>query len=124
MSKEVHLHIALCLYIKETYPNIIFTSESSGIRVPMGQARQLKKMRSCASLPDIWIMEPKKSYYGCFLEVKKEGTTIYKKNGDIRADQHLQAQENILHTLNQKGYFAQFVIGYDQAKAVIDYYLG
>ena len=123
MSKEVHLHIAICLYIKEKYPDVIFTSESSGIRVPMNQARQLKKMRSCSALPDIWIAEPRKSYRGLFLEVKKQGTIIYKKDGTIRSDQHLQAQEEVLHRLQQKGYLAIFVVGYDNAIAILDHYL-
>jgi hypothetical protein len=123
MSKEVHLHIAICLYIKEHYPDVIFTSESSGIRVPISQARQLKKMRSCSALPDIWIAEPRKSYRGLFLEVKKKDTIIYKKDGSIRSDPHLIAQENILHNLQQKGYLALFVVGYDNAIAILNYYL-
>ena len=32
-------------------------------------------------------------------------------------------KEEILHQLKQKGYFAEFIVGFDQAKAVIDYYL-
>ena len=93
------------------------------MRVPMSQARQLKKMRSCSALPDIWIAEPRKSYKGLFLEVKKKDTIIYKKDGTIRADKHLQAQENILHILQQKGYLALFVVGYDNAIAILKYYL-
>ena len=120
---EKRLHIAICNYIKETYPNVLFTSESSGIRVPMSQARELKKMRSCAGLPDLMILEPRKSYYGLFLEIKKLGTDVFKKNGDIRSDAHLKEQEEILFQLQQKGYFAQFVIGYEEAKSIIDFYL-
>ena len=124
MAKENDLHLAICKYIKLQYPSVIFTSESSGIRLRIGQATLLKRMRSCAGLPDIWILEPRKSYHACLLELKKEGTTIYKKDGDMRKDKHLQEQENILHRLKQKGYFAEFVVGFEQAKAVIDYYLG
>ena len=81
-------------------------------------------MRSCSGLPDIMIFEPRKSYYGLFLEVKKEGAVVFKKDGDIRSDKHLKEQEEILFQLQQKGYFAQFVIGFDEAKSIIDYYLG
>jgi|TARA_R110002020_G_scaffold474816_1_gene707601 hypothetical protein len=122
--KETNLHIRICHYIKHQYPNVLFTSESSGLRVSIQQAKLLKKLRSCAGLPDLWILEPRKNYYGMFLELKKEGTTIYKKNGDIRADKHLQEQEEILHQLQQKGYFANFSVGYDETKSIIDYYLG
>ena len=89
----------------------------------MNQARELKKMRSCSGLPDIMILEPRRSYYGLFLEIKKAGTTIFKKNGDIRSDAHLKEQEEILHQLKQKGYFAEFVVGYEEAKSIIDFYL-
>jgi hypothetical protein len=122
-SEEETLHIAICNYIKIQHPRVLFTSESSGIRVSIYQAKKLKSMRSCAGLPDIMIFEPRKNYYGMFLEVKREGTIIYKKDGDMRADEHLKEQEEILHRLKQRGYFAEFVVGFEQAKAIIDYYL-
>jgi len=122
-SEEETLHIAICNYIKIQHPRVLFTSESSGIRVSIYQAKKLKSMRSCAGLPDIMIFEPRKNYYGMFLEVKREGTIIYKKDGDMRADDHLKEQEEILHRLKQRGYFAEFVVGFEQAKAMIDYYL-
>lgn len=122
-SEEETLHIAICNYIKIQHPRVLFTSESSGIRVSIYQAKKLKSMRSCAGLPDIMIFEPRKNYYGMFLEIKREGTIIYKKDGDIRADEHLKEQEEILHRLKQRGYFAEFVVGFEQAKAIIDYYL-
>tara|TARA_Y100000389_G_scaffold65107_1_gene61145 strand:+ start:2800 stop:3174 length:375 start_codon:yes stop_codon:yes gene_type:complete len=123
MATEEQTHIAICKYIKLQYPNIIFSSESSGLRVTISQAKRLKAMRSCSGLPDIMIFEPRRSYYGLFLEVKKEGSVVFKKDGDIRSDKHLKEQEEILFQLQQKGYFAQFVIGFDEAKSIIDYYL-
>ena len=84
----------------------------------------LKKTRSCSGLPDIWILEPRKGYHGLLLEIKREGTKIYKKDGDIRKDAHLKEQEEILHQLKQKGYMAEFVVGFDNAKAILDFYLG
>ena len=124
MATEEQTHIAICKYIKLQYPNILFSSESSGLRVTISQAKRLKAMRSCSGLPDIMIFEPRRSYYGLFLEVKKEGSVVFKKDGDIRSDKHLKEQEEILFQLQQKGYFAQFVIGFDEAKSIIDYYLG
>lgn len=123
MQKENDLHIAICKYLQHQYPKILFTSESSGLRVTISQARKLKSMRSCSGLPDIMIFEPRKNYHGLFLEVKREGTRIYKKNGELTADKHIREQEEILHQLKAKGYFAEFVVGFDEAKAIIDYYL-
>lgn len=124
MSTETNLHIAIANYIKLQYPSVIFTSESSGIRLSIGQATQIKKMRSSAGLPDLWLLEPRKGYHSCLLELKREGTVIYKKNGDLRKDKHLAEQEDILHRLQEKGFFAKFVVGFDDAKAVVDFYLG
>ena len=124
MPTEEQTHIAICKYMKLQYPNVLFSSESSGLRVTISQAKRLKAMRSCSGLPDIMIFEPRKSYYGLFLEVKKEGSVVFKKDGSIRSDKHLKEQEEILFQLQQKGYFAQFVIGFDEAKSIIDYYLG
>lgn len=123
-QKEQDIHIAICTYIKVKYPNVIFTSESSGLRVSMYQAKLLKKMRSCAGLPDIMIFEPRKSYYGLFLEVKRDNFAVYKKDGGIVSNTHIQEQEEIIHRLNQRGYLASFVRGFDDAKALVDYYLG
>tara|TARA_R110000851_G_scaffold15298_9_gene50756 strand:- start:520 stop:891 length:372 start_codon:yes stop_codon:yes gene_type:complete len=122
--KENDLHLAICNYIKLQYKGIIFTSENSGLRVFWQQAKMLKKTRSCSGLPDIWILEPRKGYHGLLLEIKREGTKIYKKDGDIRKDAHLKEQEEILHQLKQKGYMAEFVVGFDNAKAILDFYLG
>jgi hypothetical protein len=121
--KEEQLHIAICNYIKLQYPNVIFTSESSGIRVFWQQAKKLKSMRSCSGLPDIMIFEPRKQKAGMFLEVKKDGTKIYKKDGELTKDKHLNQQEEILHRLKEKGYFAEFVVGFDEAKVIIDWYM-
>ena len=120
---EEQIHIAICDYIKQKYPKVIFTSENSGLRVFWKQAKTLKRMRSCAGLPDIMIFEPRKQKAGMFLEVKKEGTKIYKRDGDLRKDKHLNEQEEILHRLKQRGYFAEFVVGLDEAKSMIDWYL-
>ena len=119
---EEQIHIAICDYIKTKYPKVIFTSENSGLRVFWKQAKTLKRMRSCSGLPDIMIFEPRKQKAGMFLEVKKSGTKIYRQDGDLRKDKHLNEQENILHRLKQRGYFAEFVVGFDEAKTLIDWY--
>jgi len=119
---EKEEHIKICNYIKNNYPNAIFTSESSGIRLTINQAKTLKQMRSNAGLPDLMIFEPRRGYNGLFLEIKKEGTVIYKKDGDLRTDTHLAQQKQVLINLRNRGYFAEFVVGFDSAKPIIDFY--
>jgi hypothetical protein len=120
---ETNLHIRIAYYIKHNYPDVIFTSESSGIKLSIGQAVVQKKMRSGRALPDLMLFEARRGYNGMFLEIKREGTIIYKLNGEIKRDKHLKEQEEVLSRLTDKGYFANFVVGYESAISLIDYYL-
>lgn len=121
---EEILQEQVATYIKIKYPDIIFTSESSGIRVPMSIAKQMKKCRSGKDLPDLIILEPRKGYHGCCIELKKETAEIYKKDGSLRKNEHVEGQEEILLNLKEKGYFTSFAIGFDHAISLIDFYLG
>lgn len=61
---------------------------------------------------------------GMFLELKREGTRILKKDGKLVADQHIREQHALLVELERRGYAARFAVGFDQAKQIIDWYLG
>lgn len=123
-ATEQNLQVAISQYIKLQYPDVIFTSESSGIRLSVGQAVMIKKCRNPSkALPDLWILEAKKGYHACLIELKREGTKIYKRNGDLLRDKHLAEQEEVQHRLKNKGYFCEFAVGFDEAKSIVDYYL-
>jgi hypothetical protein len=89
MKQEEIIHIQVCRYIKNQYPCVIFTSEPSGLRLPIGLAKKLKAMRSGSKLPDIWIMEMKNGYGGMFIELKSE--SILNKKGNFKTP-HIEAQ--------------------------------
>lgn len=116
------MQIAVSTYLKMQYPDVIFTSESSGIRLTMGQAVKAKKMRSESGLPDMIILEPKGQYKGLCLELKKEGTKVFQQNGKPYAG-HIAEQHATLLRLQNKGYCAQFAVGFDDAKQTIDLYM-
>jgi hypothetical protein len=120
MKKEENLHIAICNYLKLQYPNVIFTSEASGVRMTIGQAVKLKRMRSGGKLPDLWILEPRGGYHGLFLEIKAEG--ILKKDGGYKT-KHIEQQADTIMDLQDKGYAATFVVGFDDAQGTIDDYM-
>lgn len=122
MKKEESLQVAISKYLKLQYPNVIFTSESSGIKLTIGQALKTKKQRSKHKLPDMIILEPKlPNAAGLIFELKSKSP--YLKNGELSKDQHIQAQAQTLYQLVQKGYVAMFVWEFEQAKQVIDNYL-
>jgi hypothetical protein len=120
---EKDLQINICRWLKLQYPEVIFTSESSGLRLTIGQARSLAKQRSGKGLPDLMIFEPRGDYHGLFIELKREGEKVFRRDGQIRSDAHLQDQYSVINRLNDKGYLAEFAIGFDEARALITKYM-
>lgn len=120
---EKHEHLSFCRYIKMQYPDIIFFSESSGLRLSVGMAKQLANVRSNDGLPDIFIAKAVRPYNGLFIELKRTGANIYKKNGDLKKDKHLENQAKCIRALYAEGYYATFAEGFDEAVDILNKYL-
>lgn len=135
-KKEESVQIAICNYIKLRYPDVIFTCDlASGMKLPIWIAAKHKAMRSSRGLPDLFIAHCKEERTfshssesviftsGLFLELKKDGVSIYKKDGNLRKDEHLEEQAAILERLRNQGYKAEFAVGFEEAVKIIDEYL-
>lgn len=122
-NREQSIQIALSLYIRIQYPDVIFTSESSGVRVSIGAAVRMKAQRSAGKLPDFIMLEPRMDYHGLILELKSEGSGLYLKDGSLSKDKHVQEQNKMLQRLAAKGYVAVFAQGFDIAKIIVDNYM-
>lgn len=94
----------------------------SGIRLTIGQATQAKSLRSNQGFPDIVIYEPRGIYHGLFIELKREGERIFKKD-NTPATPHIAEQCDCMNKLEERGYCPRFAIGFDEAKVQIDFYL-
>lgn len=123
MKKEENVHKAVCKYLKYQYPGVIFFSEPSGIRVSIGMAKLLQSLRSCDSLPDLFIAEPKGERAGLFIEIKNSPGELYLKSGMISGEKHIQEQKKVLELLTKKGYHAVFGPGFEACVKIIDAYL-
>jgi hypothetical protein len=121
--KEKNLHTQVCQYLKMQYPKILFNSDAAGVRLTMGQAIQMKKLRAGNGYPDLMIFEPRGDFYGLFIELKREGERIWLKDNSPSTDDHIREQLGVLKQLNERHYFAVFAIGFDEAKTTIDEYL-
>ena len=120
---ERTLHRAVCDYIRMAYPEVIFNTDLSGAgKLTMGQATALKALRSGRGFPDLVIYEPRNGWNALFLELKQEGTRLFKRNGEP-ATQHIEEQTNMIIELNDRNYRAEFAVGFDEAKTIIDNYL-
>lgn len=129
--KESELQVLVADYIRVRYPDALFHSDfGSGIKLTPGQAMKQKRQNGGRrAWPDMFIAEPHldttilKISAGLFLELKKEGTRLKKKNGEW-ANDHIAEQALVLEELQKRGYIAEFAVGFDQAKEIIDNYLG
>jgi hypothetical protein len=135
---ELELQAQVADYIRLQYPDVIFHSDfGSGIKLTMGQAIKQKRLNGGRrSWPDMFLAEQSVrhedvsdhaigewNYAGLFIELKREGTRIFKKDGTLVADEHIREQFDTLADLRQHGYAAEFAIGFEGAKKLIDDYM-
>lgn len=132
-KKEEILHLKICDFLRKNYPDVIFRTDfSSGMKMTVGQAAKHKKFQSSRAFPDLTIFEARTAYidgevidcHALMLEIKAEGSSPFKKDGSIKKNQHLEEQAEMLRELLYRGYAAVFVVGFEQAKQVIENYLG
>ena len=132
---ELELQTQVADYIRLQYPSVIFHSDfGSGIKLTMGQAIKQKRLNGGRrAWPDMFIAEPsyrrinknvEQLHLGLFIELKREGTRIFKKDGTLVSDEHIREQYDMLHDLRRKGYAAEFGIGFEATKKLIDDYMG
>ena len=126
---ELELQMQVADYLRLQYPDVLFHSDfGSGIKLTMGQAIKQKRLQGGRrSWPDMLIAEARsledKCYHALFIELKKEGTRIFKKDGTLVSDAHICEQFDMLEQLRQRGYMAEFACGFDEAKKLIDDYM-
>lgn len=139
--KESDLQVAVADYLRLKYPDVLFHSDfGSGIKMTKGQAiKQKRQNGGRRGWPDMFIAQPReltsfnvqqnrdipngKFCHGMFLELKKDGTRLFKKDGSP-ASEHIAEQVFVMESLRIRGYYANFAIGFEQAKKLIDWYLG
>ena len=132
--KESTIQCHVADYLRLRYPKVLFHSDyGSGIKLTPGQAMKQKRQKGGRrAWPDIFIAEPrtitmngdKYQFNGLFIELKRDGTHILKKDGSLVANEHIREQHELLHELQRRGYMAYFAVGFEQAKQIIDMYLG
>lgn len=123
--KESDLQVMVADYLRLQYPDVLFHSDfGSGIKLTMGQAAKQKRQNGGRrAWPDLAVAEPTAKYAALFIELKKEGTRLKKKDGSWASD-HIAEQADMLDRLEFRGYQARFAVGFDEAKQIIDDYLG
>ena len=136
MIREHDIYTMIADYLRYQYPEVIYRFDlAADLKLTMGQASKHKRLQRYRGYPDLFIAEPdigktdgskrafKKIWFGLFIELKREGTRIFKKDGTLVSDAHIREQYDMLHDLRRRGYAAEFACGFDEAKKLIDDYM-
>lgn len=135
--REHDIYILIADYLRYQYPQVIYRFDlAADLKLTMGQASKHKRLQRYRGYPDLFIAEQSVrhedvsdhvigewNYAGLFIELKREGTRIFKKDGTLVADEHIREQYDMLHDLRARGYAAEFACGFDEAKKLIDDYM-
>lgn len=122
--KEKNVHQQVCDFLKLQYPSVIFTSDASGMRCSMGLRMELKRKR-CANylIPDLLILEPRNGRCGLLIEIKRDKSEMYNKDGSYKFNPRIEEQRKSLIRLHELGYKTGFAFGFDHCVSVIKEYL-
>ncbi len=120
---EASEHKALAQYAQVQYPSLIFTSDSSGVRLSIGAAKKMLSLKSKHKIPDMIFLEPRGKFRGLIIEFKPTGFNPYRQDGKMKADERVQGQAKTLKMLNEKGYCAVFGLGFDNSQKILDAYM-
>jgi hypothetical protein len=129
MTKEEREQKQLLQWVRIQYPNLLYTEDLGGVRLPKGLAIKVSKSRCKKGHPDLMFQSlhyryDALAYVGLAIEFKATGEIIEKKNGELRKHpDHLPHQYDYLMELRKQGWFACFCIGFKEAQKLIKAYM-
>ncbi len=123
--KEQDIYNQLSAWLKLQHPKLIWRWDyAAGQKMSVGMAMRMKKMQCGVSYPDLFIAKPVGRYSGLYIEIKMAGFDLYQKRNCLAfVTPHIEEQHNCLKRLQQEGYYAEFVIGFDECVKIITMYL-
>jgi hypothetical protein len=148
-NSEHSLYEQIARYLQQQYPDVIYRFDiAADLKLTPGQAAKHKKLHQERGYPNLLIAESSTNvwnnpvrewglYFGLYIEIKKDGTklkrdkdakkilkgdTKIRKKGDW-FDKHIEEQAEMLEKLRERGYRAEFGVGFDECKQIIDEYL-
>ena len=133
-SSEHKLYEQIARYLQLQYPDVIYRFDvGADLKLTMGQAAKHKRLHPTRGYPDLFIAESSANiwnsiprewglYFGLYIEIKKDGEKLTKKDGSWRTP-HIAEQAEMLEKLRERGYKAEFGIGFEGCKKIIDEYL-
>lgn len=122
INPEYVLCRQVAYYLRAQYPKTLFRFDYAGNNLSKTQAGLNKMIQCRRGFPDLEIFEKRNGYGGLLIELKPEGTKLYKKDG-TPVTPHIAEQLDCLLNLKLKGYCVSFGIGFENTRKLIDDYL-
>jgi len=122
--KEYALQVQVCKFLNKDYPTVLYLSDtiaSCKLTKPQGNRNKAIQKHGFKT-PDIIIFEPVGDFSGLFIELKTESPYL-KGSMKLKKNEHIEAQENTMNQLRQKGYYCSFSWTFEQTKNIINNYL-
>lgn len=131
---EDMVHQRVVEYLKWQHKKVIFRTDfAAGIKMTMGQAAKHKRLQYGRAWPDLFIALPAyrsprmaggdtSQYFGLFIELKA-GNVRLKKRDQTWATDHIREQYEMMLELDAAGYACAFARGFDEAIAVLEWYI-
>lgn len=152
-DSEHNLYEQIAYHLQTQYPDVIYRFDlAADLKLTPGQAAKHHRLHQKRGYPDLLIAESSENvnskdwnsivrewgfYFGLYIEIKKDGTklkrdkdakkilkgeTKIRKKGDWW-DKHIEEQAKMLEKLRARGYKAEFGVGLEECKQIIDEYL-
>ena len=119
LSAEQREHTALCKWLSLQYPNLLWWHTPNESKKTPFERFLFTVMGGKRGVSDFVFIEPKGEYSGLFIELKATGIKTHKKNGEC----YYPEQELFLNKAKERGFYATFAVGFDEAKKVIESYM-
>jgi hypothetical protein len=116
--------LAFCKWLKMQYPQVRFRSDiqSAGKLTPAMQNIKLI-LDPFRGFPDITIYLKRGEFCGLMIEMKRENSGLYLKDGSLSNSKHVQEQGKMHEFLRDNGWKVEFAEGMDGAKIKFKEYL-
>ena len=124
VQHESKLREQLTWWLRNQFPVVTYRWDlAADLKLSIGQAARHKRLHPVRGYPDLFLAEPRAGFAGAFFELKAENAKVYKPNGELYTDKHLEEQALMMNKLRAKGYYADFAIGFDECATKISAYL-
>jgi hypothetical protein len=116
--------LAFCKWLKMQYPQVRFRSDiqSAGKLSPAMQNIKLI-LDPFRGFPDITIYLKRGRFCGLMIEMKRENSGLYIKDGSLSNSKHVQEQGKMHEFLRDNGWKVEFAEGMDGAIDLFENYL-